>query len=312
MPRKRRPPFEAAVSASPLFKLALEVRIMIYELLLIQEPGMSIPSDIFARRDYGRTDSAPWQCQYCGLVFLSDYGCIQHIAKSHGRSASLPLQYQDPERLLLPQVSASLLQTCRIIRFEASPVLYLKNSFHFSDPVTASNFRWGTDCEQAEATQEIGIKFGSQRYKRVTQWATYFTKRTLSLGQDFPYLRRMTINIDFWVGVMSASLLRSMSEGFRERSQALDWVLVLALDDEEMLDYFELLVNRKDDSKDGNKEVRRHAWTNKAGVPWIDALLWWGAPGEAVPRKPRSIRDQLRLSQPTNEGGATQLTAPTF
>lgn len=289
MPRKQRPPFEAAVTASPLFKIALEVRLMIYELLLIQERGISIPSDIFTRRDYRRTDSAPWQCSYCGLVFLSDFGCMQHLAKYHRLHISVLLQVRGPHGLLLPQVSTSLLHTCRIIRSEASPILYSKNTFYFSDPATASNFRWSTDCAQAMATQEIGIKMGSEHYKQVTRWVTYLTKRTLSLGEDFPHLRRIIIDLDCWVGVESAGLLRSMSQGLRKRSQGLDWVLVLALNDEEVLDYFEPLVDREEDSKDAKMEVQRHVWTKHQHRVWKDALLWWGSSGEAVPRNPRSI-----------------------
>ncbi|CAD6579262.1 MAG: hypothetical protein ASARMPRED_009016 [Alectoria sarmentosa] len=230
MPRQQRPAFEAAVTASPLFKVAVEVRIMIYELLLIQEGGMFIPSDIFARRDYGRTGSIP-------------------------------------------------------------------NSFHFCDPATASSFRWGTDCAQAGAIQEIGIKFGSQYFKKVTPWVTYLTKRTLSLGRDFPHLRRMTINLGVWLGM----------------SQGLDWVLVLMLSNERVLDCFERLVDREDGHNNGTKEVRRHVWANETGDPWRNALLWWGSPGEVVPPKYRVIGDQPQQQvsrERTDEGGSTLLTAP--
>lgn len=82
MPRKQRPPFEVAVTASPLFKLALEVRIMIYELLLIQEEGIYIPRDIFVRRD-GRTGSTAYECLYCGLISLSSRGSKQLIVEHH-------------------------------------------------------------------------------------------------------------------------------------------------------------------------------------------------------------------------------------
>lgn len=292
MPRKQRPPFEAAVTASPLFRIALEVRLMIYELLLIQERGISIPSDIFTRRDYRRTGSTPWQCSYCGLMFLSDFGCKQHLAKYHRLQISFPFRSRGPHGLLLPEVSTSLLQTCRIIRSEASPILYSKNTFHFSDPATASNFRWSTDCTQAMATQEIGIKMGSEYYKQVTRWVTYLTKPTLSLGEDFPHLRRIIIDLNWWVGVESAGLLRSMSEGLRKKSQGLDWVLVLTLHDEEVLNYFEPLVDREGDSKDAKMEVQRHVWTKHQRGGWKDALLWWGSSGEAAPQNPRSILDQ--------------------
>lgn len=73
---------------------------------------------------------------------------------------------------------------------------------------------------------------------------TYLTKQRLSLGQDFPYLRRMTIDLHLRLGAEEANLLRSMSEAFRRRSQGLDWVLVLKLSHEKVLDCFEPLVDR--------------------------------------------------------------------
>ena len=257
---------------------------MIYELLLIQEGGMFIPSDTFARRTYKRTDSTPHECNYCGLVYLSEHGCEEHIKNNHNPRASPKSQH--PLNCLLPVVSVSLLQTCRIIRFEASPIFYTKNQFNFADPATMSNFRWSTDCAQAGAIQEIGIKFGSSRGGLFAKWATYVTKRTLSLGQDFPHLKRMTINLDTWVGVESAAFLRSMSEGFRERTKALDWVLVLMLNDEKVLDALAPLVEGEEGSGDGKKELRRHVWTSGNNCycsRWKNAVLWWGYPGDSVP-----------------------------
>lgn len=291
MPRPQRPAFEEAVTASPLFKLALEIRIMIYELLLIQEGGMSIPSDIFARRDYSRTGSEPYQCIFCGLDFLSEDGCVQHVAKRHSREH---IGCERPLRPLLPGISTSLLQTCRIIRSEASPILYSRNSFHFSHATTASNFRWGIDCVHAGSIQEIGIRFGSPYYKHITPWLTYITKCTHSLGQDFPHLKRMILNLDMWIGVESATVLCSISEGLGKKSQGLDWVLVLMLNNEEVLDCFEPLVVREDDSKNGKREVRRHVWRNAVGHHWKNALLWWGFPNESVPQKYRVIGDQTQ------------------
>lgn len=307
MPRQQRSAFEVAVAASPLFKLALEIRVMIYGLLLIQEGSMFIPSDIFSRRDYGRIGPTPYECILCGLVFVSHEGCSQHVRR-HYTPYFVPGHIR-PARPLLPRVSTSLLYTCRIIRFEASPILYSRNSFHFSDPATASNFRWRTDCAQAGAIQEIGIKFGSIHYKQVSPWVTYVTKQTLSLGQDFPHLRHVTFDLNVWLGVESATLLRSMSERLRERVQGLDWVLVLMLSNEKVLDCFEPLVDRRDDSDNARKEVRRHAWANPKGLPWKNGLLWWGSPGEAVPHKYRMIGDQPTQyvsSEGTDEGISMQ------
>ena len=276
---------------------------MIYEMLLIQEGGMFIPSDIFARRNYRRTGSIPHECSFCELTFLSRNGCVQHEENHHGCAY---LDHHQPLRPLLPAVSLSLLQTCRIIRLEASPILYSRNSFHFSDPATASNFRWGTDCAQAGAIQEIGIKFGSHYHKKITPWMTYITERTLSLSQDFPHLRRMTFNLRALLGAESNTLLRSMFERFRERSRGLDWVLVLKLrHDLKLLDCFEPLVDKENDSKNVKKEVRRHVWADGTGGFWKNALLWWGFPGEAVPSEYKVIAKRT-----SNGEGSTQPTSP--
>ena len=262
---------------------------------------MFIPRDIFARRDYGRTGSTPYQCSLCGLVLLSHHGSKQHMPKHWPDARSEAVYPLRTLLTLLPGVSVSLLQTCRIIRLEASPILYSKNSFHFADPATASNFRWSTDCAQAKATQEIGIKTGS--FQRLRPWVTYLTKRTLSLGQDFPHLRRMTIDLHIWCEREDADLLRSMSDGFGQICQKLDWVLILMFGDEEVLDCFKPLVDRGNDSENGKKEVRKHSW--KSDRRWKSALLWWGSLDEAVPQEYRSIARHSQPSQSTDEGGST-------
>ena len=276
------------MTASPLFKLPLEVRIMIYELLLVQKGGMYIPCDTFARRNYKRDGSVPYECNLCGLVFLTYLGCLKHVGKHRsGRRTYLHLLQRLQNRL--PEVSTALILTCRLIRLEASAILYSKNTFYFSDPATVSNFRWSADRAQVVATQEIGIKFGSNRYGLVSTWATYLTKRTFSFGQDFPHLRRLTIDLDLWIGFESSTILRSMSKGLRERSPALEWVLVLTLDNEKVLDCFESLVDREDDS---GMEVRRYICAKGNDKLWKNALLWWGPLGEAVPQKYKSVVDQ--------------------
>ena len=252
---------------------------------------MSIPCDVFARRHHKRKGSVPYECHVCGLVFLSRDGCDKHIANRHRHMGTKALALSKP---LLPDVSTSLLQTCRIIRLEASPILYSRNSFHFYDTATASNFRWATDRAQAGTIQELGIRLGHYT-TNFRSWQTYLTKGPLSLGQDFPNLRRMTIDLFFRRGAESAETLRSMSNRFRDTSQGLDWVLVLKLRDEDydiVLDSFEPLVAKEDDPSKGKKEVRRHVWGHRKTSLYKDALLWWGSPGEAVPHKYRAIGDQ--------------------
>ena len=252
---------------------------------------MSIPCDVFARRHHKRKDSVPYECDCCGLVFLSRNGCEKHTSNRHRNMRPMARALSKP---LLPHVSTSLLQTCRIIRLEASPILYSKNSFHFSDSATASNFCWAIGRAQAGAIQELGIKFGHYT-TNFRSWQTYLTKGPLSLGQDFSNLRRMTIDLVFRRGPVTAETLRSMSNRFRDTSKGLDCVLILKLRNEDyniVLDSFEPLVAKEDDPSKGKKEVRRHAWAHRKGSLFKDALLWWGSPDEAVPHKYRAIGDQ--------------------
>ena len=265
---------------------------------------MTIPSDFFARRDYRRTGSVPYECLICGLVFLSDEGCKQHTMKRHDSQYCWHRRQCQP---LLPGVSISLLQTCRIIRFEASPILYSRNSFHFSNPATARRFRLGTDCTQAGELQELGISLGCTQ---ATPWLRYLTNCTHSLGHDFPNLRRMTIKLDMGSQLPKATFLRFKSEKLGERSHGLEWVLVLMpTNDDIELDWFEPLVNRKDDSKNGTKAVQRRVWASAINPLFEYALLWWGCPGEAMPRKYRVIGDQPQQQVSSDLDGQGELHA---
>ena len=279
MPRKQRAALEVAVAASPLFKLALEIRIMIYEFLLIQEGGISISSAMFKRK---RNEKPIYhKCLHCGIVYASDHDCMHH-------TTNYSTHHFYPRQPRIPKITTSLLQTCRLIRFEARPILYSKNNFHFSDSAAASNFRWTSDSAHAGAIQEIEIDVIFNE-----PWMAYFTARTLSFGQDFPHLRRMSIDlIDIhWWNI--EEFIRPMSERLMKTCLRLDWLLVLLSDGcYEVLDYFEPLVNRKDDSQNGKKEVQRHVWANERGNWWKNALLWRGVPGEAPPQKFNMIKDQ--------------------
>lgn len=271
--------FEVAVATSLLFKLALEIRIMIYELLLVQEDSMFIPSDTFARNKNKRTGTVPYQCRFSGLIFLVKDGFLAH-RKKHGEGCGW---IDGATGHSLPGVSISLLKTCRLIRVEASHILYSRNSFYFSSPATASKFRMSTDCAQAGAVHELGIIFGGSYYDMARPWLTYLFKFRYSL--DFPHLRRMTIYFGTFMGFQDGKLLRAMSEKLGGRCHGLECVVFVMVPDDKILDYFEPLVDRKDDPENGKMAVQRHVWANTRGYIWKNALLWWGCPGEALPPK---------------------------
>ena len=278
MPRKRRAAFEVAVAASPLFKLPLEVRTMIYELLLIPEDILFIPSDLFKRRRHPKTVSKPQQCLVCQILHMRNCEGRQHIPNLSNQGTTPRRPYSQ----WLPEVNISLLRTCRLIRLEASPILYSKNRFCFSDPAAANNFRWVTDSARAGATQEVMIVKA-----RPASWMAYFVAGIFSFGQDFPNLRRLTIDARWWFEDESLRF----SQGLRGRLSGLDWLLLM-LHNEKLLDHFEPLLERKDDSRNGQKEVQRLVWENRIGVGIKNALLWWGAPGETLPHKYKMIGDQ--------------------
>lgn len=119
----------------------------------------------------------------------------------------------------------------------------------------------------------MGIRIGSPEYNLARPWLTYFERRTHSICQDFPHLRRMTIILHPRVALESATILRSISEKLGERSLGLEWVLVLVVDDDQMLDYFEPLVDRRDESWNGTKTVRRLIWENGICGQFRNALL---------------------------------------
>ena len=251
---------------------------------------MFIPSDTYKRRTYRREGSQAYACGICSNTFVSRYGYKQHLRKHDLSGHDWP---SNALRFSLPQVSISLHQTCRIVRLETGPIIYSKNVFHFSDPTTASNLRWSSDSAQAGAIREIGIRFSLPIGNvQVKSWTKYFTKQTLSCAQEFPHLRRMTIDLEAWGGSNPFALFRALSEGFRRRSQALECVYVFGVYTERFLDCFEPLVDREDDSLPGKKGVQRHGWGDPARSSWQHALLWWGHSGEQVPQTYRYIGGQ--------------------
>lgn len=204
---------------------------MIYEMLLIQDGGMSIPNGHFKRIKPSRDGPMPLSCSRCSKLFASDkdplhlshdkHYNVQHSRMSTSSSSILPE---------LPAASPSILCTCRLVHLEALPILYTKNTFCFSDPATASTFCWKADRTQAILVQEIVIRLLSPLYRVRDPWLKYAAKKS-GLAQDFPHLRRMTVELELkftssklkcWSDAMQRPVLKSLAQEIR----GLSWLHV--------------------------------------------------------------------------------------
>ena len=85
MPHDQRPPFEAAVFASPLFRLPPEIRTIFYKLLLVQEGGVAIPNDVFKQNKSTRDRNHPAGCETCCIFFSNQAEMDRHAEENRNR-----------------------------------------------------------------------------------------------------------------------------------------------------------------------------------------------------------------------------------
>lgn len=172
---------------------------MVYELLLIQDGGMSIPHGHFKRIKPSRSGPRPLSCHSCSGLFASDKDQNSQCWP-YSKHHDLKSARQVPSSSLIlpkfPACSTSILRTCQVVHFEALPILYTKNAFCFSDPATASDFLWYVDSTHAGLIQEIVIRFYSPIARDRDIWLEYAAKKS-GLVQDFPHLRRMTVDLEW-------------------------------------------------------------------------------------------------------------------
>lgn len=313
MPRGLRTAFENAVSESILFKLPLELRTMIYKELLIQEGGMSIPSDSFKRLKSPRQGSRPAYCDCCAAVFSNQDNLSQ---RHHCSTRDLISRSDNSDFPDLPTASTSILRVCRLTHVEASPILYTKNAFRFSTPAVAQDFLWKSDHTQAVSMQEIIVTLAFPSSSNL--WWNYITQSKAGLAQDFPHLRRMIINLRGPFAIASTSTVRSTFQRIAENFRDLDWVHIDRLVNEGLLDHLKPMVFRSHGSQVLQRRVQSHVTGTSAvdiGWPcsqmvrcstsesinyvgWKNATLWWGtsesrAPYRPIPSEPYPYRDRL-------------------
>ncbi len=299
MPRRQRqrPSPEAAVSASPFFDLPLEIRQMIYKLLLVHDYGLAIAHDAFKRTKPRRDSNRPCTCTDCGMFFTNNANLARHI-KTSIHYVLARGRIKESELPDLPNMNTQILRVCRLVHDEATPILYQSNSFCFSDPHIADAFRWGADTKYACSIQEIRLSCAStyekQRYPSI--WK--------DLSQNFPQLKRLSIRLITpwfsWQRHDIDSKLEELARHFR----GLDWVHVQDSGFVRSLKMLYPMVEK--DSGIGPMHIQKHtadtAIETKPATPsfkdllgenfltrW-DVTLWWGRDGQQAPKSSCHIR----------------------
>lgn len=158
---------------------------------------MTIPTDILKRDKSYRQCSRPHCCQCCFAAFSNAEGLDRHNLCGCSFGCLFT-----PEMPSLPDDSTPILRVCRLVHLEASPILYTKNAFYFSNPVTIPLFLWNADRTQAPLIQEIIVTIlkpysssESQPENLVDPWLRYVANKEAGLRQDFPCLRRVIISL---------------------------------------------------------------------------------------------------------------------
>ena len=314
-PRRQRLSREAAVSASPLFDLPLEIRLMIYKLLLVQDDGVAIAHDAFKRIKSPRDSNRPCICTASGVFFTNNANLANHIRSipPYIRGTN---QVRGPEPPDLPNMNTMILHTCRLIHDEATPILYQFNSFCFSDPTTAETFHWSIASKYACSIQEIGFNCAIT-YHEPCLWK--------ELSEYFPHLKRMSLRLNWWQRHDIDRQLEELARHFR----GLDWVQIHGSGSVRCLEVLNPIIER--DSNTGLMHVQKHVAVSAAkdlsassvfhellansnlrrkfSTVWMHRVrwdsiwwttqwrttLWWGCDGE---QPPESSRPMLKGMEP--------------
>lgn len=295
MPRRQRqqPSPEDAVSTSPLFDLPLEIRLMIYKLLLVQDYGVAIAHDAFKRIKPRRDSNRPCIHTDSGIFFTNN-------AHSGILKMAIPPCIHLPD---LPHVNTAILRTCRLVHDEATPILYKCNSFCFSDLTTADNFRW-IASKYASSIQEIRFNCA------ITCQKPHAWK---DLSENFPQLKRMRLRVSTPMDRRSCNDILKQLEELARHFRGLDWVQIQGSFLWDRLEVLNPMIER--DSETGLMHVLKHVAIPVPTCKPIPAdptfaellaasnfiyrdtdstsrwtTLWWGRDGEQPPESSRHMR----------------------
>ena len=290
------------MSSSLLFSIPLEVRTMIYTLLLHSVAEILIPSDQFKRQRNSKIFGIYKLCELCGRSFGQIENYLSHRDIGCGQLSRL---MKSPQQT--PDIWPALLRTCRLIHSEAAPLLYRTNDFRFEDAATPNFFRWSTDQAQSPLIERIHVLMPftrhriprkRERYHEQNPWWQYFVGNLFSLATDFPHVKGITITLGRGLAVASAQDVRKNFELFAINICRLDWLQVIGLNDPSLLEYLFSVVERADQGH-CRQGVQTKITEYKECIGWKNAIIWWGLPGQEAPCKPtpytgdRRIRNRL-------------------
>lgn len=290
MPRRKvRPPMEDAVASSPLFRLSPEVRNMIYTLLLVDSDShhaLFIPTDYFKRR---KTEPS-FRCGTCRQGFDHNFQFNTHKADYLNGEPCKPPMHKHPN------ISTTLLRSCRLINTEAAPLLYCANAFYFNDPHTLHQFRWGTAMysKLIAWVEEITVELSdtSRSTKNTGLWQNYLAgsgpkKKIWRLSDDFPYLKRLTLVLTNGCLLHSPRRLRHICQTFGKNLRGLDWVHVVGLNSPEVVSSLKPMVCTTEtrDSEEIQSDlllseletVQTHTTEYECASGWKNVTLWRGS-----------------------------------
>ncbi len=209
---------------------------MMYELLLLQDGGIAIPTTYPDQADNSKDGTDPMSRERCKLFFWNGVGFDRHLHGGHclihpavpSRCANLPK---------LPKLSVSILRTCRLIHSEAVSMLYKRNFFYFGDPRSISEFRQKADRIHADLVHEVHIKLAS--FVSEWAWLRYMAQDSSDFAKDFPLVRRMSIDLDRDARKAYASKIRHVLQSLWRQLPNLDSVRFNMWGEESSVTYYD-------------------------------------------------------------------------
>lgn len=189
-------------------------------------------------------------------------------------------------------ISIGLIQTCRSIYSEATPVLYGANTLQFENAWAARAFRWA--CPNAVFVTNVHIILGplyndddnTRNNSDDKSWIEYLESRWHDMRSDFPRLKHVTLTLGREYETASLPLLRATILPFCEHLQLKSFE-ILGLCREELLTEVGDIVRPSDSRSAGpdycGKMVQRLVSEYDELPGWKNGLLWWGRDGEPPP-----------------------------
>ncbi|KAL8644017.1 MAG: hypothetical protein Q9210_007460 [Variospora velana] len=188
----------------------------------------------------------------------------------------------------MPSIPVELLRTCRLIRAEATSILYMRNVFHFNDALSLHRFRRDTASE-AEAVEEISLRPVDN-----DPWSDYICGSDpdtpdRKLRRDFPQLRRLVINLADRIEPPE-EMEEPLYKDFARHITGLDWVHITGIDDDPS-SRLKSMICRTPSSEDSENPASSEVEnvqvdtriTRTPRITWKHITMWRGSPGSCPP-----------------------------